>query len=99
MDFRILILLLLFAFSSSTTGNAQDDNKNVSITVSSSGETLNDAKQAALRSSIEQAYGSFISTKIEILNDHQIVAGQMASVSCFGWIPGVIAALIINNKS
>ena len=80
MNFRILILLLLFGFSSSTTVNAQDDNKNVSITVSSSGETLNDAKQAALRSAIEQAYGSFISTKIEILND-QIVADQMASVS------------------
>ncbi len=80
MNSRVQIFLLLFIFTICTTAKAQTDNKNVTITVSGSGKTLDDAKQSALRSAIEQAYGSFISTKTEILND-QIVADQMASVS------------------
>jgi|GEM_PF-3099772 hypothetical protein len=80
MKSRIQILLVLCAFAICTTANAQDDDKNISITVSGSGKTLDDAKQSALRSAIEQAYGSFISSKTEILND-QVVADQMASVS------------------
>ena len=59
---------------------AQTDNKDVSITSSGSGKTLEDAKQAALRSSTEQAFGAFISSKTEMFND-QVVADQMASVS------------------
>ena len=43
-------------------------------------ETLEDAKQAALRSATEQAFGAFISSKAEMFND-QVVADQMASVS------------------
>jgi len=80
MKSRIQILLVLCAFAICTTANAQDENKNVSITVSGSGKTLDDAKQLALRSAIEQAFGAFISSKTEILND-KIVADQMASVS------------------
>jgi hypothetical protein len=80
MKTRIQILLVLCAFAICTTANAQDDNKNVSITVSGSGKTYDDAKQVALKSAIEQAYGSFISTKTEIFND-QVVADQMSSVS------------------
>lgn len=59
---------------------AQTDSKDVSITSSGSGKTLEDAKQAALRSSTEQAFGAFISSKTEMFND-QVVADQMASVS------------------
>lgn len=59
---------------------AQTDNKDVSITTSGSGKTLEEAKQAALRSAIEQAFGAFISSKTEMFND-QVVADQMASVS------------------
>jgi hypothetical protein len=59
---------------------AQDADKTVSITVSGSGKTQVEAKQSALRSAIEQAFGTFISSKTEILND-QVVADQMASVS------------------
>jgi hypothetical protein len=80
MKSRIKILLVLFSFAIFSSANAQDENKNVSITVSGSGKTLDDAKQSALRSAIEQAYGSFISTKTEIFND-QVVADQMSSVS------------------
>jgi hypothetical protein len=59
---------------------AQDADKTVSITVSGSGKTQEEAKQSALRSAIEQAFGTFISSKTELLND-QVVADQMASVS------------------
>lgn len=63
-----------------TTGFSQTDSKDVSITSSGSGKTLEDAKQAALRSATEQAFGAFISSKTEMFND-QVVADQMASVS------------------
>jgi hypothetical protein len=59
---------------------AQSENKDVSIKVSGSGNTLEEAKQAALRSATEQAFGAFISTKTELLND-KVVSDQMASVS------------------
>jgi len=60
--------------------NAQAADKTVSITVSGSGKTQDEAKQSALRSAIEQAFGAFISSKTEIFND-QVVAEQIASVS------------------
>ena len=59
---------------------AQEADKTVSITVSGSGKTQDEAKQNALRSAIEQAFGAFISSKTEMFND-QVVADQMASVS------------------
>ena len=73
--------------------NAQDADKTVSITVSGSGKTQDEAKQSALRSAIEQAFGAFISSKTEILND-QVVADQMASVSS-----GNIQSFSILNES
>ena len=74
----IIALLVLTFFSFGVF--AQTDSKDVSITASGSGKTLEDAKQAALRSSTEQAFGAFISSKTEMFND-QVVADQMASVS------------------
>ena len=59
---------------------AQTENKDVTITSSGSGKTLENAKQAALRSATEQAFGAFISSKTEMFNDH-VVADQMSSVS------------------
>jgi hypothetical protein len=59
---------------------AQTDNKDVIITSSGSGTSQEQAKQTALRNAIEQAFGTFISSKTEILND-EIVADQMSSVS------------------
>ena len=74
----IIALLVLTIFSFGVF--AQTNSKDVSITSSGSGKTLEDAKQAALRSSTEQAFGAFISSKTEMFND-QVVADQMASVS------------------
>ena len=47
---------------------AQDLDKAVTITASGSGKTLEDAKQAALRSATEQAFGAFISSKTEMFS-------------------------------
>lgn len=54
--------------------------KTVTITVSGSGKTQDEAKQSALRSAIEQAFGVFISAKTEILND-QLISDQITSIS------------------
>ena len=72
----VFIAMLFIVFSA----HAQEANKDVSITSSGSGKTMEDAKQAALRSATEQAFGAFISSKTEMFNDI-VVADQMASVS------------------
>ena len=72
---------------------AQDADKTVAITVSGSGKTLEDAKQSALRSAIEQAFGAFISSKTEILDD-QVISDQIASVSS-----GNIQSYSIQNEA
>jgi len=59
---------------------SQQADKTVSITVSGSGKTQEDAKKYAFRSAIEQAFGVFISSKTEIFND-QVVADQISSVA------------------
>lgn len=73
--FILSLMLLLFSVL-----GAQSENKDVTITTTGSGPTLEIAKQNALRSAIEQTYGAFISTKTEIFND-QVVADEMSSVS------------------
>ena len=52
----------------------------VVITAQGQGLTSEEAKKNALRNAIEQAFGTFISSKTEIFND-EIVADQMSSVS------------------
>ncbi len=77
MKKHFLLNIMLFLFS---VLGAQSENKDVTITTTGSGPTLEIAKQNALRSAIEQTYGAFISTKTEIFND-QVVADEMSSVS------------------
>lgn len=56
------------------------DDKTVTLTVSATGKTLEEAKLNALRSAIEQAFGAFISSKTEILND-KLVKDEIVSVA------------------
>lgn len=56
------------------------DDKTVTLTVSGTGKTLEEAKLNALRSAIEQAFGAFISSKTEILND-RLVKDEIVSVT------------------
>ena len=50
------------------------------LNVSGTRKTLEEAKTNALRSAIEQAFGAFISSKTEILND-DLVKDEIVSVS------------------
>jgi hypothetical protein len=89
---KFIFILGAFVFSQNIAF-AQDAEKIVAITVSGSGKTQEGAKQSALRSAIEQAFGTFISTKTEILND-QVVADQITSVA-----NGNIQSFTILNES
>jgi hypothetical protein len=76
MKFTLLIAFIT-AFNfiySQTTGNI------VTLTTSGTGKTIEEAKNNALRSAIEQAFGAFISSKTEILND-EIVKDEIVSLS------------------
>jgi hypothetical protein len=72
-----ILLLLSLAFTINL--NAQDD-KTVTLVVSGQGKTQEEARQMALRSAIEQAFGTFISSKTEILND-ELVKDEIVSVT------------------
>ena len=56
------------------------NDKTVTLTVSGTGKTLEEARLNALRSAIEQAFGTFISSKTEILNDN-LVKDEIVSIS------------------
>lgn len=73
-------LILIMALVLSINAYAQDANKTVTLVVSGQGKTQDEAKQNALRNAIEQAFGTFISSKTEILND-ELVKDQIVSVS------------------
>jgi hypothetical protein len=59
--------------------NAQEE-KTVTLNVSGTGKTIEEARLNALRSAIEQAFGAFISSKTEILNDN-VVKDEIVSIS------------------
>ena len=73
----IFTSLLVFA---QQVAFAQDADKTVTLVVSGQGKTQDEAKQNALRSAIEQAFGTFISSKTEILNDN-LVKDEIVSVA------------------
>jgi hypothetical protein len=72
-------LFLIVALAINFCAYSQDD-KTVTLVVSGQGKTQDEAKQNALRSAIEQAFGTFISSKTEILND-SLVKDEIVSVS------------------
>jgi hypothetical protein len=63
-----------------TAKKPASDDKTVTLTVSGTGKTLEEARLNALRSAIEQAFGAFISSKTEILNDN-VVKDEIVSVT------------------
>jgi hypothetical protein len=72
-------LILILALIINLSAFSQDD-KTVTLVVSGQGKTQDEAKQNALRSAIEQAFGTFISSKTEILND-SLVKDEIVSVA------------------
>lgn len=78
MKIKATFLLLFIAFS--CFSQSINDDKTLTLTVSGNGKTLEEAKSNALRSAIEQAFGAFISSKTEILNDN-LVKDEIVSVA------------------
>ena len=79
LNCKHIFFIIFFVFYSQLL-NAQEADQNVIITVTGIGNTQDIAKQVALRSAIEQAFGAFISSKTDVLND-KIVSDQITSVS------------------
>ena len=74
---KIIYILLLLSFS---TYAKAGDNKTVTLITSGQGKTQDEAKQNALRNAIEQAFGAFISSHTEVINDN-LVKDEIISVS------------------
>jgi hypothetical protein len=72
-------IIILFFLLLNLVVNAQEE-KTVTLNVSGTGKTLEEAKINALRSAIEQAFGAFISSKTEILNDN-LVKDEIVSIA------------------
>lgn len=72
-------LFLLLIFLSIQILKAQD-NQTVTLTVNGQGKTLDAANQNALRNAIEQSFGTFISSKTELLND-SLLTDEISSIS------------------
>jgi len=56
------------------------DNKTVTLITSGQGKTQDEAKQNALRNAIEQAFGAFISSHTEVVNEN-LVKDEIISIS------------------
>ena len=72
------ILIFSFALFISLSLSAQDNT--IRLTVSGEGATKEEATANALRSAIEQAFGTFVSANTQILND-DIVKDEIATIS------------------
>ena len=79
MNLKTLPLLFLSICFICNTLQANDE-KIVTLVTTGQGETKNEAKNNALRNAIEQAFGAYISTKTEILND-KLVKDEIVSVA------------------
>lgn len=65
---------------SSSSSTTETDNNMVRLTVSAQGRTKEEAKYKALRDALERAFGTFISSNTQILND-ELVKDEIVSVS------------------
>ncbi len=74
------LIILFYLLFSVILIYGQSEDRIVTITTTGSGSSFEDAKYSALRSAIEQAFGTFISSKTEILND-RVVADQIVSIA------------------
>jgi len=72
--------LIFFIFVMISYNSIAQDAKNITLIVAGQGKTIDEARTVALRSAIEQAFGTFISSKTEILNDN-LIADQIVSIT------------------
>lgn len=76
---KIITIILSLTILFTITSFAQEE-KNVSLTVTGQGKTQEEARQKALQSAIDLTFGTFISSKTEILNE-ELVNEEVVSVS------------------
>lgn len=78
----VLVVLALFVGTSISVVNAQKGKpqNEVTLVVSGNGATKDEATKMALRSAIEQSFGTFVSTNTQILND-VLVKDEIITVS------------------
>ncbi|MEI7422420.1 MAG: hypothetical protein WCK18_10010 [Prolixibacteraceae bacterium] len=82
MNSKILLVafIIIWNLFNVIPSYSQTENKVAVLTVSGSGKTQEEAKQNALRNAIEQAFGAFISSNTQILND-ELLKDEIVSVS------------------
>jgi hypothetical protein len=92
------IIFIIFILLISNNIYSQED-KSVELTTTGTGITKDIAIHNALRSAIEQAFGVFISSKTEILNDEllteQIIAVSNGNIQQYE----IISEIQINNNT
>ncbi len=72
--------LIFFIFVMISYNSIAQDAKNITLIVAGQGKTIDEARTVALRSAIEQAFGVFISSKTEILNN-DLIADNISTIS------------------
>jgi len=77
---KIVKLILITALFFSSLNIFADNVDIVTLTTTGEGKTKDEATTNALRSAIEQAFGAFISSKTEIMND-ELISDKIVSVS------------------
>lgn len=75
---KSIIITVLFVFSQQIAFSQED--KTVTLVVSGQGKSINEARTVALRSAIEQAFGVFVSSKTEILNN-DLITENISTIS------------------
>lgn len=74
-----LALALIMLFAGINVSYSQTNNE-VTLVVSGDGSTKEEATKSALRSAIEQTYGTFVSSNTKILND-ELVKDEIVTIS------------------
>lgn len=79
--YLLFLLVLAISFFTPRYLSAQDaDNKTVTLVVSGEGSTKEEATKNALRSAIEQAFGTFVSANTSVIDD-ELVRDEIATVT------------------
>lgn len=77
---KVKILLIAFLSIVYLQANAQKSNDEVTLVVSATASTEEEAIKTALRSAIEQTYGTFVSANTTLLND-KLVKDEIVTIS------------------
>ena len=75
----MLVLLTTECFSQGVPSNSTS-NKTVTLVTSGSGSTKDEATKNALRSAIEQTYGTFVSANTQVVND-ELIKDEIITIS------------------